>query len=252
MGICSLTSCKCTTYFRPHYKLCPRYVHITAAVAPKSTSWNGDKVLIYAPKWWKMSQLYGFKKYFQNFINELKVISLNSCVFRLKRSQAIFRKTRLRDVSVLNKILNLLFRSCPKFKHLVCPNVGKTVKCTLFFFLRTYRTIFWGSPACADACELFVKSLVWDKADVCNYWLYILHDTGSVQTACVGQPYRSIHAYSSNCVRPVVCKTSLLDTQTMMEFDNKRFLPLTRGLGCVYLCVYAFKKEATGPVMSCV
>lgn len=59
VGICSFTSCKCTTYFRPHYKLCPRYVHITATVAPNSTSLM--EILIYAPKRWKMSQLYGFK-----------------------------------------------------------------------------------------------------------------------------------------------------------------------------------------------
>lgn len=120
-----------------------------------------------------MPQLYELKKkYSQNFINELKITSLNSCVLSLKRGQIIFRKTRFRDASVLNEIFNLLLRSCPKFKRLVCPNVAKTESDLLLFFFfpsRTYRKIFRGSPACADACELFVKSLVWDKADVCNY-----------------------------------------------------------------------------------
>lgn len=30
-----------------------------------------------------------------------------------------------------------------------------------------------------------VQTLVWNKADLCNCWLYILHDTSSVLTACV-------------------------------------------------------------------
>lgn len=74
--------------------------------------------------------------------------------------------------------------------------------------------------AVIDTSSAVVHTLVWDKADVCNYWLYILHDASSVLTACVDHVTAvSQHTHTPQnyvTVRPVVCKCvmSLLDTQS--------------------------------------